>query len=43
MIVQGSSVQPGMKLMGIADHTTMWLDAEVYEQQITLVKNRPNG
>jgi RND family efflux transporter MFP subunit len=38
MIVQGSPVQPGMKLLGIADHTTMWLDAEVYEQQITLVK-----
>jgi RND family efflux transporter MFP subunit len=38
MIVQGSAVQPGMKLLGIADHTTMWLDAEVYEQQITLVK-----
>lgn len=38
MIVQGSAVQPGMKLLGIADHTKMWLDAEVYEQQITLVK-----
>jgi Cu(I)/Ag(I) efflux system membrane fusion protein/cobalt-zinc-cadmium efflux system membrane fusion protein len=38
MIVQGSAVQPGMKLLGIADHTAMWLDAEVYEQQITLVK-----
>lgn len=38
MIVQGSSVQPGMKLLGISDHTTMWLDAEVYEQQIPLVK-----
>jgi RND family efflux transporter MFP subunit len=38
MIVQGSAVQPGMKLLGIADHTTMWLDAEVYEAQIPLVK-----
>ena len=38
MIVQGSAVQPGMKLLGIADHTKMWLDAEVYEEQITLVK-----
>jgi RND family efflux transporter MFP subunit len=38
MIVQGSAVEPGMKLLGIADHTKMWLDAEVYEQQITLVK-----
>jgi RND family efflux transporter MFP subunit len=38
MIVQGSAVQPGMKLLGVADHTTMWLDAEVYEEQITLIK-----
>jgi len=38
MIVQGSAVQPGMKLLSIADHTTMWLDAEVYEAQIPLVK-----
>lgn len=37
MIVQGSAVQPGMKLMRIADHTKMWLDAEVYEEQIPLV------
>ncbi len=38
MIVQGSAIQPGMKLLSIADHTTMWLDAEVYEGQIPLVK-----
>jgi Cu(I)/Ag(I) efflux system membrane fusion protein/cobalt-zinc-cadmium efflux system membrane fusion protein len=38
MIVQGSSVQPGMKLLSIADHTSMWLDAEVYEGQIPLVE-----
>ncbi len=38
MIVQGSAVQPGMKLLSIADHSTMWLDAEVYEGQISLVK-----
>jgi len=38
MIVQGSAIQPGMKLMRIADHTKMWLDAEVYEEQIPLVK-----
>lgn len=37
MVVQGSSVQPGMKLMRVADHTKMWLDAEVYEEQIPLV------
>jgi Cu(I)/Ag(I) efflux system membrane fusion protein/cobalt-zinc-cadmium efflux system membrane fusion protein len=38
MIVQGSAVQPGMKLMRIADHTTMWLEAEVYEEQIPHVR-----
>ncbi len=38
MIVQGAAVQPGMKLLSIADHTRIWLDAEVYEEQISLVK-----
>jgi RND family efflux transporter MFP subunit len=38
MVVQGSSVQAGIKLMRIADHTTIWLDAQVYEEQIPLVK-----
>ena len=38
MVVQGSAVQPGMKLLRVADHTTMWLDAQVYEDQISMVK-----
>lgn len=38
MIVQGSAVQMGMKLMRVADHTTMWLDAEVYSGQLPVVK-----
>jgi membrane fusion protein, copper/silver efflux system len=38
MIVQGSSVQAGMKLMRIEDHGTMWLEAQVYEEQLPLVK-----
>ncbi len=38
MIVQGSSVQAGMKLMRIEDHRTMWLEAKVYEGQLSLVK-----
>jgi RND family efflux transporter MFP subunit len=38
MIVQGSAVQPMMKLMRVADHTKMWLDAQVYQDQIPLVK-----
>jgi membrane fusion protein, copper/silver efflux system len=37
MIVQGSAVQPGMKLLRVADHRRMWLDAEVYAQDIPLV------
>ncbi len=37
-VVQGSAVQAGARLMRIADHSTMWLDAEVYEQQIPLIR-----
>ena len=38
LVVQGSNVQPGMKLMRVADHTKMWLDAQVYEEQLPFVK-----
>ena len=38
MVVQGSAVQPGMKLMRVADHSVMWLDAQVYEEQIPLLR-----
>jgi membrane fusion protein, copper/silver efflux system len=38
MVVQGSAVQPGMKVLRVADHTTMWLDLQVYEGQIPFVK-----
>ena len=37
-VVQGSAVQAGTKLMRVADHTKMWLDAQVYEEQIPLVR-----
>jgi RND family efflux transporter MFP subunit len=37
-VVQGSAVQPGMKLMRIEDHSKMWLDAQVYEEQFAMVK-----
>ncbi len=37
-IVQGSAAQTGMKLMRVADHTKMWLDAQVYEDQLPVVK-----
>ena len=38
MVVQGSSVQPGMKLLRIAGHSKMWLDVQVYGQQLPFVK-----
>ena len=38
MIVEGSYVQVGMKLMRIEDHSTMWLKLQVYEDQIPVVK-----
>jgi hypothetical protein len=31
-------VQPGMKLLRVADHTALWLDMQVYPQQIPFVK-----
>jgi Cu(I)/Ag(I) efflux system membrane fusion protein/cobalt-zinc-cadmium efflux system membrane fusion protein len=37
-IVEGSAVQPMAKLMRVADHTKMWLDAEIYQEQIPVVK-----
>jgi RND family efflux transporter MFP subunit len=38
MIVEGSSVQAGMKAMRIEDHTKLWLDAQVYEDQISVIQ-----
>jgi RND family efflux transporter MFP subunit len=37
MVVEGSAVQAGMKLMRIEDHSKLWLNAEVYEDQIGMV------
>ncbi|HSZ56653.1 MAG TPA: efflux RND transporter periplasmic adaptor subunit [Tepidisphaeraceae bacterium] len=37
-IVQGSSVQPGMKLLRIADHSKAWLDMQIYEDQYPFVE-----
>jgi Cu(I)/Ag(I) efflux system membrane fusion protein len=36
-VVQGSAVQMGMKLMRIEDHSKLWLDAQVYEDQLPWV------
>jgi RND family efflux transporter MFP subunit len=38
MAIQGASVMPGERLFRIADQSTLWLDAQVYENQISLVK-----
>src|SRR5438552_8659967 len=32
-IIQGSAAQTGMKLMRIEDHTKLWLDLQVYDEQ----------
>ncbi|HZL38570.1 MAG TPA: efflux RND transporter periplasmic adaptor subunit [Tepidisphaeraceae bacterium] len=37
-IVEGSAVQPMTKLLRIEDHSKMWLDAQVYEEQIPWIK-----
>jgi RND family efflux transporter MFP subunit len=37
-IVQGSGVAPMTMLMRIADHTQVWLDAQVYQNQVGQVK-----
>jgi RND family efflux transporter MFP subunit len=35
MVVQGASVQMGSKVMRIEDHGKLWLDAEIFENQMT--------
>ena len=37
MVVEGSAVQAGMKIMRIEDHTKLWLNAQVYEDDMLLV------
>ena len=36
-VVEGSSVQAGQRLMRIEDHSHLWLDMAVYEDQLTSV------
>lgn len=36
-IVEGSATQAGQKLMRVEDHRTLWLQLQVYEQQMPLV------
>jgi len=37
-VYEGAAVQAGTLVMRIADNSTMWIDAQVYEQQLPLVK-----
>jgi RND family efflux transporter MFP subunit len=37
MVVEGSAVQAGMKIMRIEDHSKLWLDAQVYEEDMTQI------
>ena len=36
-VVEGSAVAAGEKVLRIVDHTTVWIDARVYEQDLALV------
>jgi membrane fusion protein, copper/silver efflux system len=36
-VVEGSAVSAGEKVMRIVDHSRLWIDARVYEQDISLV------
>ena len=42
MVVQGSAVQAGMKVMRIEDHTKLWLTAQVYEDDMSRIAARPD-
>ncbi len=37
-IVAGSSVEPGMTLLGVADLDKVWIEAEVYEKDVALLE-----
>ncbi|HEV8400257.1 MAG TPA: efflux RND transporter periplasmic adaptor subunit [Gemmatimonadales bacterium] len=38
MVVPGQSVMAGMKLYGLADLSTVWIEGEVFEQDVAFVK-----
>ncbi|HYB99761.1 MAG TPA: efflux RND transporter periplasmic adaptor subunit [Candidatus Limnocylindrales bacterium] len=39
MVVQGSAVEAGEKVLRIVDHTVLWIDAQVFEQQLGLISH----
>lgn len=38
MVVQGQAVMPGMRLYRLADLSTVWIEADVFEQDLPLVR-----
>jgi multidrug efflux pump subunit AcrA (membrane-fusion protein) len=36
-VVEGSAVEAGQKLFRIVDHTTLWIDAQIYERDLAFV------
>ncbi len=38
MVVEGQMVEPGMKLYRLADLATVWIQAQVYEQDLPFIK-----
>lgn len=36
-VVEGSAIAVGQKVLRIVDHSTLWIDAQVYEQDLALV------
>lgn len=38
MVVQGQAVMPGMKLYRVADLSTVWIEGDVFEQDLPLVR-----
>jgi multidrug efflux pump subunit AcrA (membrane-fusion protein) len=37
LVVEGSPIEPGKRLFRIVDHSTLWLDASIYERDIPFV------
>jgi RND family efflux transporter MFP subunit len=38
MVVEGSAVQAGMRVLRLVDHSSLWLDVHVYEQDLQFVR-----
>jgi RND family efflux transporter MFP subunit len=36
-VVEGTAVEPGMKLLRIADHSTMWLEVQVFADDLRMI------